>query len=177
MAASALGWRRHHLRTAATQSQRPMTTIVRYWASASRRGKPRDQPAVGGAQTELSSQLYNRTHHTHLARLKRSRAMELFETEKIHPGTTGLVDNWRLKLTPPPSTVSPQLSTQHASVTPEYQQLPGSSTRMATPMRMLTPTMTPTSTPTPTPTSTPMLTPALTPISVFFLPHLSLLSY
>ena len=67
--------------------------------------------------------------------------MDPFETKKIHPGATGLVDNWRLRLAPAPGLVSPQLS--HTSVTPEWS--PGPSTPTTTPTPMLTPTPTPSS--------------------------------
>lgn len=41
-----------------------------------------------------------------VTRVKRSRAMDPFESEKIHTGTTGLVDNWRSKLAASPSAIS-----------------------------------------------------------------------
>lgn len=61
--------------------------------------------------------------------------MDPFESKKIHSGTTGLIDNWREKLTPPPSTVSPQPRSfaLHASVTPDRQQSPSSSLFATTP--------------------------------------------
>ena len=60
--------------------------------------------------------------------------MDPFETKKVHSGTTGLVDNWREKLAPPPSTLSPQLPTPRtAPTTPEHQRSPSSSIVMVTP--------------------------------------------
>lgn len=58
--------------------------------------------------------------------------MDPFESEKIHSGTTGLVENWRLKLTR----------------TPEWSQSLGSS-------MVITPTPTPRPRPTPTPRKKP----------------------
>lgn len=59
--------------------------------------------------------------------------MDPFESRKIDSGTTGLVDDWRLKLAPPLSSISPQptLCTLCALVTPDHQQSPSSSLVMA----------------------------------------------
>jgi hypothetical protein len=50
--------------------------------------------------------------------------MDPFESEKIDPRTTGLVDNWRQKLAHSPNTGSPQSLTLHMPVIPERQRSP-----------------------------------------------------
>ena len=57
--------------------------------------------------------------------------MDPFETEKVHPGATGLLDDWRLKLATPGAT--PSQPSPDASVTPEPQQFPGSDEFVMTP--------------------------------------------
>ena len=56
---------------------------------------------------------------TSIARVKQSWAIDPFETEKIHSGTTGLVNNWRQKLLPPtPSPSSRTFSVHGSTATP-----------------------------------------------------------
>ena len=47
--------------------------------------------------------------------------MDLFETRKVDSGTTGLVDDWRLKLAPPSNATSPGPSTIHTSTSSEHE--------------------------------------------------------
>jgi hypothetical protein len=54
--------------------------------------------------------------------------MDPFETDKVDPGTTGLVDNWRSKLARTPAVLN-----LRTPVTPERQQSPSLSTLAVTP--------------------------------------------
>ena len=77
--------------------------------------------------TEIASRLL-----IHIARVKRSRALDPFESKKIHSGTTGLVENWRLRLTP--AATPPRPPTIHTSVTPEHE--PSVNSGSPTPMNV-----------------------------------------
>ncbi|KAF9642383.1 hypothetical protein BDM02DRAFT_3133127 [Thelephora ganbajun] len=62
------------------------------------------ETAVVGTKRKVSSGTAGST-----SKLKRSRAIDPFEfSSMVHPGATGLVDNWRTKITPPPGTPSPR---------------------------------------------------------------------
>ncbi|KAF9791047.1 hypothetical protein BJ322DRAFT_1104702 [Thelephora terrestris] len=71
-------------------------------------------------------------------RIKRCRAIDPFEPERVHSGATGLVDGWRSKLTSL-STSSPTMVSPYTSFTEESQPSPSPASRvpLVTPLTIM----------------------------------------